>query len=1192
MELTPVPDVDYSPSEAADDAMPIPAEEHPPTGAPPDDFDLDDFLNEQEEPSAEVFPPTPALSTSSTLPPQTTSSPTTTTDNTQQPQPSNLNQPSPIQALDSQTAERYVQPPIGETFQQQRLRVDRQETMSFGPSRSSSRHHGDTPYVKPPAEELADMAFQVDDVQDDGLPADWRFEPETGFFQLRQGTVNRDFWEMKSGCLIRHHVHPRKTLFNPVGLNDIPVPLDKVDNIRVTVHYTMDGQVQSFTDSFLNSEHYVKDLRRHNLPPQWYGATIFQINAETRKELGMSAQLQTNAKKVAQDTKVQHKRTFRRDMAKNKGEISEKHLTQAEKDLFYHAKMKELKSFFECGVWEFSTAAEADAERTLTSRILLKWSKNADGTPRAKARLVVRGFQDADAWQGTLETASPTTSRLSRSLLLSISATLKWPAWSSDVATAFLQGLPQERKLWLKLPAEALRILGANADCRMFLRKPVYGQLDAPRRWYLEALRRLKRLEWTPHLLDPCLFMLFDDQTQQQASLDKRDPPRLIGLLILHVDDMLAAGDNTCPRYIDAEKKLKEAFNFRSWEPDTQTIEYCGIKLERKDFTWEIHQADYWKKVKPVTIHKGRSPEDEMNEHDKSQLRALLGSIQWPAAQTSPHVQCSASLISGQQKTNKLRAIIEANQLLKFAKNNMDLCLRYEPLEVESLDDVRLCIMFDAAHGVREDHTSQGGYFAFLTTDKIFQTESTYHIVDWRSFKLPRVARSSLSAEAQACGQSADIAEYICRFWACLLRPPALLRDRMDEPSTLAPILITDAKALYDSYHKESLAGASSVDKRTSLEIRVAKEQVASLNGSLRWVSSERQYADGLTKMSTRVLLADRIRYHKMKLMWDPDYTSAKKKAAAEREASRNEFATKEKKKKDSQQTNKPTTNTSTTATSTTQPFNTINECDEEMMNERENDETYRAEIDETYRAENDEPYEPVEAYAGYLVPDVKTIVYVMTIYAMMPVAGAMHDPPPDHEHGRPGIQIFWTILALLLTLVMSYAFHRRQQAPLQRELDVAYMRLDQLQRDCDNHAVTIREHDIRHNEFRQLLDDLAADRTVANRNLDAVRAESARHQRDANVLTILTANQVEVIRSLQNRVGQLQGLIANHQGPCPLGNTILVQTDDDAADWHSDAHCPILDLNRAFVITEFEHCPYCAARDTNMVESRAFTGD
>ena len=82
----------------------------------------------------------------------------------------------------------------------------------------------------------------------------------------------------------------------------------------------------------------------------------------------------------------------------------------------------------------------------------------------------------------------------------------------------------------------------------------------------------------------------------------------------------------------------------------------------------------------------------------------------------------------------------------------------------------------------------KGGYLAFLTTDEIFQTETDYHVLEWRSFKLPRVARSSLSAEAQACGQSADIAEYIARFWSCLRRPTEKLRDCMDEVSTLKPL--------------------------------------------------------------------------------------------------------------------------------------------------------------------------------------------------------------------------------------------------------------------------------------------------------------------------------------------------------------------------------------------------------------------
>ena len=92
------------------------------------------------------------------------------------------------------------------------------------------------------------------------------------------------------------------------------------------------------------------------------------------------------------------------------------------------------------------------------------------------------GTTTRTALEGKVETTAPTTSRLSRSMFLSLSAILKWCGWTADVATAFLQGLPQERQLWVKLPREVLTILGANDSTCMLLRKPCYGQIDAPRR--------------------------------------------------------------------------------------------------------------------------------------------------------------------------------------------------------------------------------------------------------------------------------------------------------------------------------------------------------------------------------------------------------------------------------------------------------------------------------------------------------------------------------------------------------------------------------------------------------------------------------------------------------------------------------------------------------------------------------------
>ena len=47
-------------------------------------------------------------------------------------------------------------------------------------------------------------------------------------------------------------------------------------------------------------------------------------------------------------------------------------------------------------------------------------------------------------------------------------------------------------------------------------------------------------------------------------------------------------------------------------------------------------------------------------------------------------------------------------------------------------------------------------------------------------------------------------------------------------------------------------------------------------------MSSEREFADGLTKESARLLLAQRLRHGRLKLVWDPTYKAAKKKTKEE----------------------------------------------------------------------------------------------------------------------------------------------------------------------------------------------------------------------------------------------------------------------------------------------------------------------
>ena len=145
---------------------------------------------------------------------------------------------------------------------------------------------------------------------------------------------------------------------------------------------------------------------------------------------------------------------------------------------------------------------------------------------------------------------------------------MKWRLWTADVSTAF-----QDRKLWVKLPAEALALLGGDENTKMLLLKPCYGQIDAPRGWYLEAVDHLRKLGPRQHALDPCAFLIYevDDEHYQkdtagQEKTSHLGPQELVGMIIMHVDDLLGAGCPSSPRYNAVKQQLQEHFSFREWK--------------------------------------------------------------------------------------------------------------------------------------------------------------------------------------------------------------------------------------------------------------------------------------------------------------------------------------------------------------------------------------------------------------------------------------------------------------------------------------------------------------------------------------------------------------------------------------------------------------------------------------------------
>ena len=730
----------------------------------------------------------------------------------------------------------YVPVP-DESFESRRRRFDLQETIMTRlrpPERPMEPRQ-----KKARTEEDLELELFGFDFSKMSLPEGWHYDSKTNEFFLGD---TQDYWSFEDGFLVRNHVLGRKETFKA---ESFPVPVDELQNAH---GLTMQRDCRTI---------YVNGGEVMHFEEEWLGKTLYPLTKEGAERHG-SAYVGDLSEKMKRCKRFRGRGHIwaaagvpRKKNVKEAVDLSERRMCLEDRLSFLEGKKAEIASIFENGVWEVETDPQrVDHGRVMKARFVLKWTVDSKGNPRAKARLVLQGFSDPDLLRGGLDTSSPTLNRTSRQVLLSISSCSGWARWVADVATAFLQGDPQQRVLWARIPRDAW-----------------------PRQWYLVAKRRLESLGFQSHPLDTCLFRYYGSTGE------------LICLVGIHVDDMLGTGLESSAEYQKLKQLLQKEFNFKHWteEEDGKPLEFCGCKLENSEGALRLHQQDYIKNVKPVTC-KDQNADRELTGAEVSSLRALLGALQWPATQSSPHLSASVSLLCGEVSGANVEVVNQANKTLRFAKQNSDSCLMFPKLG--KLSDLCMVAMSDAAWGVRKNSQSQGGYLVLLAHRDVLsgKMDQNYIILDWRSFKLPRISRSSLNAESQASAAAMDALEYLLLFWHGCVHQDFELRKVNDTKVEMPSALVVDAKALYDSLKAEvpQLQG----DKRTKIEVMVTKQKMLEMGTALRWVSSEVQLADGVTKSSARQLLADRLRTHQISLQADQTFQASKKKSMAERQAS------------------------------------------------------------------------------------------------------------------------------------------------------------------------------------------------------------------------------------------------------------------------------------------------------------------
>ena len=84
-----------------------------------------------------------------------------------------------------------------------------------------------------------------------------------------------DYWEQQGSVLIRHHVRPRRCLFNPVFATDLPICCESLLPTRVTKSVDLYGNAQVHNDTWVNTH-----VQAHAQHAYWTGVTMFIIPAE------------------------------------------------------------------------------------------------------------------------------------------------------------------------------------------------------------------------------------------------------------------------------------------------------------------------------------------------------------------------------------------------------------------------------------------------------------------------------------------------------------------------------------------------------------------------------------------------------------------------------------------------------------------------------------------------------------------------------------------------------------------------------------------------------------------------------------------------------------------------------------------------------------------------------------------------
>ena len=230
--------------------------------------------------------------------------------------------------------------------------------------------------------------------------------------------------------------------------------------------------------------------------------------------------------------------------------------------------------------------------------------------------------------------------------------------------------------------------------------------------------------------------------------------------------------------------------------------------------------------------------------------------------------------------TSTVNTFLQASQLVAAVKAPK----RHEMLVHSFPDNVELgCFAWvDAANENRYDGGSTQGIFIGMAPLGMLQGElSGVTPVAWHSHKIDRVCRSPVAAETQAAVNGEDNLYFVRYQWSEILYGFESTKNPDKTVAKVTGCVISDSRNVYDKLQSKVLT-IKGAEKKANIELLSLKEAQKRTGVIVRWVHSEAQLGNSLTKKhgGKELELFYRMQ-HTWRIVEDPLMRSARKRKVA-----------------------------------------------------------------------------------------------------------------------------------------------------------------------------------------------------------------------------------------------------------------------------------------------------------------------